>query len=266
MTAEPLRPALCGQSPPGSAHTGADYVRAIMARESDRRARAAFRRLVLRQVTPAGTLLDFGAGAGLDARYFAHRGLTVRAYDNDPRMCEFLARHCHDLIESGSVRLETGSYDEFLARGRAEEGQQRVDLVAANFAPLNLIADLPSLFARFHALTVPDGKVVASVLNPFFVGDAKYRWWWWNLPRLWQSGRYVVPGAHGGIVRRTPADFAAQCAPWFTLERLYRGLPPRDMREAEGTPWSGDSNAAGWRFCGCRFIFLVFRRRAPCAK
>jgi SAM-dependent methyltransferase len=262
MIADLLRSVTPGQSPPGSAHAGAEYVRAITARESDRRARAAFRRLVLRLVPPAGTVLDFGAGAGLDARYFAHRGLAVRAYDNDPRMCEFLARHCHDLIESGSVRVEAGSYEEFLARGRAEEGQ-RVDLVAANFAPLNLIADLPSLFARFHARTVPDGKVVASVLNPFFIGDAKYRWWWWNLPRLWQSGRYVVPGALGGIVRRTPADFAAQSAPWFTLERLYRGLPPRDMRDAEGTRWSGDGRAAVWRLCGCRFIFLVFRRRDP---
>ena len=240
------------------AHAGAEYARAITAREPDRRARAAFRRLALSLAPPGGTLLDFGAGAGLDARYFAQRGLAVRAYDNDPRMREFLAHHCRDLIESGRIRLETGSYEEFLARGRADDGQ-RVDLVAANFAPLNLIADLPALFERFHALTAPEGKVVASVLNPFFIGDAKYRWWWWHLLELWRLGRYSMPGAQGGIVRRTPANFAAQCEPWFTLERLHRGLPPRDLREAAGLAWS-NSHAAGWRLYGCRFLFLVFRR------
>ena len=218
-----------------AAHTGAEYVTAIMEHASDRRARAAFRKLVLGLAPPGGALLDFGAGAGLDAHYFAERGFRVRAYDNDPRMCEFLARHCHQLIESGRIDMEAGSYEEFLARGRAEG--QPVDLVTANFAPLNLVADLPALFARFHTLTVPGGLVVASVLDPYYIGDAKYGWWWRNLPRLWQFGCYAVPGAGGEIVRRSPADFRAQCAPWFTLERLIRLI-------------------------GCRFVFLVFRRTA----
>lgn len=263
MTAEPLRPGSFAQpSSQGAAHTGAQYARAITARESDRRARAAFRKLALRLAPPAGIVLDFGAGAGLDARYFAQRGLTVRAFDNDPQMCEFLVRHCHDLIESGRIQLEPGSYEEFLARRGADQ-RRRVDLVAANFAPLNLIADLPALFARFHSLIAPEGKVVASVLNPYFIGDAKYGWWWRNLPQLWRWGRYALAGAQGQIVRRTPADFAAQSAPWFTLERLYRGLPPRDLREADGIDWCGASHAAGWRLCGCRFIFLVFRPQPP---
>jgi len=215
-------------------HTGAEYARAITARASDRRARSAFRELVLRLAPPGGALLDFGAGAGLDARYFAERGFRVRAYDNDPRMCEFLAHHCHELIATGRIEIEKGGYAEFLARGGAEEGRA-VDLVMANFAPFNLIADLPALFARLHTLTVPGGRVVASVLDPYYIGDAKYRWWWRNLPRLWRLGRYAVRAAGGEIVRRTPGDFRAQCAPWFTLERLVR------LR-------------------GCRFLFLVFRR------
>lgn len=235
MTAEPLRPAASEQPPSkGVVHTGAEYAQAITARASDRRARSAFRELVLRLAQPGGALLDFGAGAGLDARYFAERGFRVRAYDNDPRMCEFLARHCQDLIASGRIEVEAGSYEEFLARGRAGE-RQRVDLVTANFAPLNLIADLPALFARLHTLIVPGGRIVASVLDPYYLGDARYGWWWRNLPRLWRLGRYALPAAGGEIVRRTPGDFRAHCAPWFTLERLVR------LR-------------------GCRFLFLVFRR------
>ena len=219
-----------------AAHTGAEYVQAITARESDRQARAAFRELVLSLVPRGGAVLDFGAGAGLDARYFAEHGLTVRAYDNDPRMCAFLSQYCQEFIERGRVELETGTYQDFLARDGASAGQ-RVDVVVANFAPLNLIADLPALFARFHALTVPGGIVAASVLNPYYIGDAKYRWWWRNLPRLWRLGCYQVQGSAGGIIRRSPADFAAQSAPWFALERASGGI-------------------------GCQFMFLTFRRTA----
>ena len=241
-------------------HTGAEYVTAITARESDRQARSAFRELVLSLVLPGGAVLDFGAGAGLDARYFAERGLRVRAYDNDPRMRAFLAQYCRDFIEGGRIELQTGSYEDFLAGSQAGEG--RVDLVVANFAPLNLIADLPALFARFHALTVPGGIVAASVLNPYYIGDARYRWWWRNLPRLWRLGRYAVRGGEGDIIRRSPADFAAQSAPWFVLERLFRGLPPRDSREAAGIEWWPGRGGAGWRLSSCQFMFLAFRRTA----
>lgn len=206
-----------------AAHTGAEYVRAITARESDREARSAFRELALRLVPPGGSVLDFGAGAGLDASWFAEQGLEVRAYDNDPRMCAFLAQYCQEFIAAGRIELQTGSYQDFLA-GPAAGAERRVDLVVANFAPLNLIADLPTLFARFHALTVPGGRVAASVLNPYYIGDVRYRWWWRNLPRLWRLGRYAVQGAGGEIIRRSAADFAAQSAPWFVLERMGRRL------------------------------------------
>ncbi|MDE2260944.1 MAG: class I SAM-dependent methyltransferase [Gammaproteobacteria bacterium] len=241
------------------AHTGTEYVRAIMARESDRQARESFRALVLHLAPSGGALLDFGAGAGLDARYFAERGFRVRAYDNDPRMCEFLAQQCRDLIESGCIVLEKASYSDFLARAQ-DDGGRRVDVVMANFAPLNLIADLPPLFERFDMLTVPGATVVASVLNPYYIGDAKYRWWWRNLPRLWHLGRYAVPAVEGEIVRRTPADLAAQCAPAFTLERVFRGLPPRNAREAAGIAWPPCRRGMWTRLSGSRFIFLVFRK------
>jgi SAM-dependent methyltransferase len=240
-------------------HTGAEYDRAITARDSDRHARTAFRELVLRLAPPGGALLDFGAGTGLDSRYFAERGLTVRAYDNDPRMCGFLSQHCRDLIDSGRVSLETGGYAEFLA-SRPGSTHDRVDLVTANFAPLNLVADLPALFVKFHALTTPNGKVVASVLNPYYLGDMRYGWWWRNLPRLRRPGHYSLPGAHGQIVRRSPADLAAQCAPAFILDRVFRGLPPGNGREAAGIVWPGRRRGAWLHLSGSRFMFVVFRK------
>src|ERR1700693_1206278 len=159
--------------------TGVEYVRQNTALEAARRTRSAFQTLVLSIAPPGGTLFDFGAGTGMDARFYAEHGLTGAAYDVDPNMCEHFSEYCRDIIEAGRVTLDCGSYREFLARKSPDDGRG-VDLVTSNFAPLNLIGDLPELFAKFHALTGPDGKVLVSVLSPYFVGDMRYGWWWRN--------------------------------------------------------------------------------------
>lgn len=246
--------------PASAAHhivTGAEYVKQITALESDRRARAAFQNLVLRVAPRGGALFDFGSGTGMDARFYAEHGLSVAAYDVDPQMCEFFAAHCRDLIDSGRVSLDRGEYREFLAR----RSEGRIDLVTSNFAPLNLIANLRELFAKFHALTGPGGRVLASVLSPYFLGDLKYRWWWQNSLRLWRDGHYCVPGAQAPIVRRRLADFAAQSAPYFALRRVYRGLPPSTARDAEGMDVSAGARHAGLRVSTCQFMFLLFDKR-----
>jgi len=235
--------------------TGAEYVQQITALESDRRARAAFLDLALQIAPPGAALFDFGAGPGIDARFYAEHDRSVVAYDVDAKMCEFFAEHCRDLIEAGSVTLETGTYPDFLARHRADGGRA-IDLVTSNFAPLNLIGDLSELFATFHALTGPSGRVLASVLNPYFIGDLRYGWWWRNAPRLWWNGRYSVLGAQAPIIRRRLADFAAQGAPYFKLERVIRGLPSNETQQLN----RGQRHS--WVYMTtCRFLFLLFQKR-----
>jgi SAM-dependent methyltransferase len=238
--------------------TGAEYVKQITALESDRRARAAFQNLVLRVAPPGGALFDFGSGTGMDARFYAEQGFTVAAYDVDPEMCEFFAEHCRDFIASGRVSLDRGDYRDFLARARGGG----IDLVTSNFAPLNLIADLQELFATFHRLTAPGGRVLASVLSPYFVGDLKYGWWWRNSLRLWRDGHYSLRGAQAPIIRRRLSDFAAQSEPYFTLKRVYRGLPPSTVRGAAGTDVSGGARSAALRVSTCQFMFLLFDKRS----
>jgi SAM-dependent methyltransferase len=242
-----------------AAVAGAAYVRAITARESDRRARVAFQRLVLRTARPGSLLFDFGAGPGLDVRFYAERGFTVAGYDIDPEMNRFFAEYCRDLIDSGRVTLETGPYREFLQR--AERGGERfANLVTANFAPLNLIENATELFAKFHRLTDPEGKVLAAVLSPYFIGDLRYGWWWRNLRRLCTSGHYSVPGAQSLIVRRSIGEFARSARPYFVLERIYRGWPARSRRDAAGV--DPDRNAAWLHVTGCRFMLLLFRKNS----
>jgi SAM-dependent methyltransferase len=237
--------------------TGAQYVAQITARDSDRRARAAFRDLVLEILPRGATLFDFGCGTGLDACFFAERGFRVRAYDVDQAMCEFFRAHCLTWISAGRVSLEEGRYEEFLARPRGADEQ--VELVTSNFAPLNLIDDLPRLFAAFHALTAPGGRVLVSVLSPYFLGDLRYGWWWRNLPRLQRSGRYAVPGAQAPIVRRRIADFAAQSAPFFTLQAIFRGLPGQHLHDP-GRSELRPRRPAWLGLSSCRFMFLLFAR------
>jgi SAM-dependent methyltransferase len=239
--------------------TGAEYVQQITALESDRRARAAFLDLALKIAPPGAALLDFGAGPGIDARFYAEQGRSVAAYDVDAKMCEFFAEHCRDLIDAGSVTLETGTYPQFLARNRAATGRS-IDLVTANFAPLNLIGDLQKLFAAFHALTGPSGKVLASVLNPYFIGDLRYSWWWQNAPRLWWTGRFSVPGAQAPIIRRRLADFAGQGAPYFKLERVFRGLPSTHTQQVNGADGRRRHGHSWMPMTTCRFLFLLFQK------
>jgi SAM-dependent methyltransferase len=235
---------------------GAEYAQAILARASDRRARSAFQTLVLTLAKPGAALFDFGAGTGIDARCYAERGFSVGAYDIDAQMCDYFAAYCRELILARRISLMRGSYREFM-QDPIVDLRGRIDLVTANFAPLNLIEDLTELFAKFHALTVPLGAVLASVLSPYFIGDAKYDWWWRNLGALWRRGHYAVQGAQAPIVRRRLGDFAAQSLPYFTLERVFRGTigraPPRGGSV-------GRRPLAWLPVTTCRFMFLLFRR------
>jgi SAM-dependent methyltransferase len=230
---------------PGSA---AQYVREITSNASDRRYRSAFQPLALRLAPPGSLVFDFGSGPGLDARFYAERGLRVLAFDTDPAMCDYLADHCREFLASGALVLQRVGYGDFLgAAPPAPDGT--VALITANFAPLNLIDDLPELFARFAALASPGGVVLASVLSPYFAGDLRYRWWWRNAARLLRDGRYAVPGARALIWRRRLADFAAQCVPHFRLAEVFSGHGASVQRHGAWLPLSR-----------CRYMFLLFRR------
>ena len=238
--------------------TGAQYVAQLTARESDRHARAAFRGLVLRIAQPGATLFDFGCSPGMDARFYAERGFQVQAYNVDPEQCDEFASECRDLIAARRVTLERGTYEDFLARDRSNRG---VDLVTANLSRLDLIEDLHELFAAFHELTAPGGRVLASVLSPYFLGDLGHRWWRRKLPALTRSGHLAEPAEHAPNYRRRPADFTAQSVPYFDLENVFPGIEGRRVREVEGLRVGSGTRGAWLRLSACRFMFLLFTRR-----
>jgi SAM-dependent methyltransferase len=234
-------------------------VDAITAVQSDCGARSVFQDLVLRTARPGAVIFDFGAGPGIDARFYAERGFTIAAYDVDPSMCEYFSTLCRKFIQTGQIRLDRGSYQDFL-RHDAVGDDGGIDLVTSNFAPLNLIGDLPALFEKFDALTGPNGMVLASVLSPYYIGDLKYAWWWRNMGRLWRDGHFSLPGAQGAIIRRRLAEFAAQSSPYFVLERVFRGMPPSLLQKADGVDLVRNGRYAWLHLILCRYMILLFRK------
>ena len=237
--------------------TGSDYVRALNAADDDRLCRAAFLELALRHCAPRSTVLDFGCGPGLDARVYAEHGCRVFAFDIDADMCAYLRESCARDVNPQDIRVIESSYESFL--DSAALLLPRMDLITANFAPLNLVPEPAPLFRRFAALLKPAGRVLASVLNPLYRGDARHGWWWRGLPSLLSRGRYSVPGAQAPITRWRPGRLAREAGPDFVLEDVHapvRGpLSVRDVMTLSPFDWPAISAA--------RYLFLSLRRREP---
>lgn len=229
------------------------YLATITRRASDRRARSTFQFLVGQLCAPGSHILDLGCGPGIDPKAYVARGFRVSAYDHDPQMVELASVTCRSEIGSGQLRLHCGDHRDVL---REAPAACPVDLVTANFAPLNLIVDLPEAFATFNRVLGRKGQVLVSVLSPYFLGDLKYGWWWQHLPALARTGQYTLAGERGPVIRRCLDAYARAAAPYFTLVRLWRCGSSAGIRVVAGRP----GRLAWLRLSSCRFMFLLFRR------
>lgn len=143
--------------------------------------RAAFRQFVADEVPAGSTLLDFGCGTGLDAAWYAERGYRIAVYDNSAGMLAQLRTRCADEISSGTVVPIETSYEDFLSGADASPA---VDAVVANFAVLNQIQEPSHLFFALEKRLRTGGRVIVSVLNPFYWRDVRHRIWW---KHYWES-------------------------------------------------------------------------------
>ena len=207
---------------------GEEYICDITARAADRDARSAFQQWVLGAAKPGSTIFDFGAGPGIDAKFYAERGFQVAAYDVDPRMCAAFLRYCRNQIALKQVILFEGSYRNFL-ESPPPCGAGRVDVVTSNFAPISLIDDPHELFGKFHEMTASQAKVLISVLNPYCLSDARYGWWWRHVAVFGIRGHTSVPGTQGNIHRRSARNLEHSAAGYFRLTFVSGGLRRRFM-------------------------------------
>jgi ubiquinone/menaquinone biosynthesis C-methylase UbiE len=196
--------------------------------------RDAFRELVDATVPPNGRMLDFGCGTGVDARWYASHGRTVVAYDPASRMIGQVASRCAREIMAKQVVPISFPFADFPHALPAHAG---FDAVTANFAVLNLVSDLGSLFQALARVLKPDGAVIANVLNPFYWRDLRSPWWWRAFAGSLGTGTLAVHWADTSTYRHHISSIVRAAAPAFRIETRHRP--------------SGRSS---------QFIFLVFRR------
>ena len=209
-------------------HCGKAYHEFILGSPGDRKARERFHRLVLQLMPPHGTILDFGAGTGIDAKRYAVNGFQVLVHEPSEANLGYLKEHCRQEIASGTIAIT------------ALSDARDVQMIVANFAVLNLIGDHRALFTTFAGLLAPRGLVLVSLLNPFFLGDARYAWWRDNLRRLIRDGAYGVDGEFDRIYRFAPSAVGRAARPHFNVLR---------------------SSPAWSRLATSRYVFMLFQKQ-----
>lgn len=184
----------------------------MLASPRDQRVRDRFQELALSLLPPGAGVLDFGAGTGIDAKAYASHGHPTFVYEPSEAMASHLSLHCREEIERQAIAIVSPALD------------CKVHAVTANFAVLNHIPDQAALFEQLSRVVHPGGFVLASMLNPYYLGDARYRWWRANLLNLLRRGHYAIE-SESRIVRFAPRVVARAATPHFRLERvLPRGL------------------------------------------
>ncbi|RDI98770.1 methyltransferase domain-containing protein [Dyella solisilvae] len=207
-------------------HTGEQYHAFMLGSQRDRAVRERFQKLALGLMPAGAGLLDFGAGTGIDAKAYAASGHPTFVYEPSEPMRACLARYCRDEIARETVVTLTSPL------------ACKVQAVTADFAVLNHIEDHAALFEELSHVVQAGGFVLASMLNPYYLGDARYDWWRANLVNLVRHGHYAIP-SESRIHRFSPGFMARAAAPYFHLERRT----PR-----------------GWGTVTELYMFLLFRR------
>lgn len=188
-------------------HTGAQYHQFIQTSPRDRVVRDRFQKMALDLLPTGADVLDFGAGTGIDAKVFAAKGHRTFVYEPSEAMCGYLAQYCHEeMVREIIIKIS-------LPLACTVQG------VTANFAVLNHFSSHTLLFEELSRVVRPEGFVLASMLNPYYLGDARYNWWRKNLINLLLHGHYAIP-SESRIHRFAPRIVAQAAAPYFKLERL----------------------------------------------
>ena len=164
----------------------------------NRALRGAFRARVSEIAGPGGRILDFGCGTGTDAEWYARQGQQVFAYDISTGMMDVLRARCADAIAGGRITPLVGSLHDLERALHDLEGalhdRPPLDAVAANFAALNHVDDLQDVLARLASYLTPGGALVASLLNPLYRGEMRWRSWCRTQATSWWRGGVTLRG------------------------------------------------------------------------
>ena len=188
-------------------HTGEQYHKFMLSSRRDQAVRDQFQQMALNLLPDGEDVLDFGAGTGIDAKAFAANGHRTFVYEPSEAMHGYLTKYCHVEIACKSIITVPSPL------------ACKVQAVTADFAVLNHFESHALLFEEFSRVVHHGGFVLASMLNPYYLGDARYGWWRANLMNLLLHGHYAIT-SESDIHRFTPGAVARAAWPYFQLERL----------------------------------------------
>ncbi|NJM24419.1 MAG: class I SAM-dependent methyltransferase [Bacteroidia bacterium] len=132
----------------------------------DRAVRQLVRQKVSQYLT-SGTLLDFGGGTGLDLEWLMAEGYSVEFIEPSEGMrAKARERLARNPSWTGRVNIVEKFTDVFSWSDQSLPVALPVDGVLMNFAVLNCIHNLTTLFRQLSLVTRRGAYIVALILNP----------------------------------------------------------------------------------------------------
>ncbi len=106
-------------------------------------------------------LLDINCGTGIDALYFANRGMTVMGIDISKKMIE-QAQMKAASAGLDNVRFYASSFEQI-----PHQLSNKYDLAFSNFGGLNCVSRLDQVAGELARLVNPGGYFIAVIMPPF---------------------------------------------------------------------------------------------------
>jgi ubiquinone/menaquinone biosynthesis C-methylase UbiE len=112
------------------------------------------------------SVLDFGGGTGLDLEWLVKNFSKVYFCEPSERMREKAIQRNSKKIKNESVVFLNNNQADFKTWLSSNPFSAKIDAVLANFAVLNNIEEIETLFKSLSVILKPEGLVVVNILNP----------------------------------------------------------------------------------------------------
>lgn len=124
------------------------------------------------QIVKEGLVLDFGGGTGLDLEWLLQNNYKIIFCEPSANMKEIAIRDHQD----SSVEFLEADKTDFYTWHHELPFHSKTDAVLCNFAVINCIPDLKSLFQNLALVMKPKGSLIGLILENNFRKMMKHSW------------------------------------------------------------------------------------------